>query len=257
MEIEEYLERIGYKGSRQPTSETLRQLHRAHMLTVPFENLDIFLFRDIILDIPSFYDKIVRCRRGGFCYELNGLFGWLLEKLGFPVVKLSARVFDSGRPGPEFDHMVLLVNLQEPYIADVGFGDSFIEPLRLDNQEKVMQQGKYYRLTKSGSERVLHRREIKSDWAPQYTFSLIPRQLSEFRTMCQYHQTSPDSFFTSKAICSIAAIDGRITLSDKCLILTSGIVHEEFKVKRKKDYRALLKKHFGINIEEEITINKP
>jgi hypothetical protein len=105
----------------------------------------------------------------------------------------------------------------------------------------------------SGSERVLHHREIKSDWAPQYTFSLIPRQLSEFRTMCQYHQTSPDSFFTRKAICSIATIEGRITLSDNRLILTSGIVHEEFKVKRNKDYRVLLKKHFGININSELT----
>lgn len=250
METEEYLERIGYKGPRQPTAETLRQLHRAHMLTVPFENLDIFLSRYITLDIPSFYDKIVRCRRGGFCYELNGLFGWLLEKLGFPVVKLSARVFDSGQPGPEFDHMVLLVDIQELYIADVGFGDSFIEPLRLNNQEKVMQQGKYYRLTNSDSGRILHRREVKSDWAPQYTFSLIPRQLSEFSTMCQYHQTSPKSFFTHKAICSLATIDGRITLSDNRLILTSGKVHEELEVKGEKDYRTLLKKHFGINIEE-------
>ncbi|TDI15991.1 MAG: arylamine N-acetyltransferase, partial [Acidobacteria bacterium] len=101
MEINAYLKRIGYRGSRQPTAETLRQLHRAHLLAVPFENLDIPLGHPIVLSLPSFYDKIVRRRRGGFCYELNGLFGWLLEQLGFTVVMLSARVFEGAQPGPE------------------------------------------------------------------------------------------------------------------------------------------------------------
>ena len=79
MEIDAYLERIGYRGSREPTVETLKRLHRAHMLTVPFENLDIPLGRPIVLSLPLLYDKIVRRRRGGFCYELNGLFAWLLQ----------------------------------------------------------------------------------------------------------------------------------------------------------------------------------
>src|SRR3954447_25028309 len=105
MEIDAYLKRIAYRGSREPTVETLRQLHRAHLLAVPFENLDIPLGNPIVLSVPSFYDKIVERRRGGFCYELNGLFAWLLEQLGFHVELLSAGVFSGNRPGPEFDHL--------------------------------------------------------------------------------------------------------------------------------------------------------
>ncbi|MEE8461199.1 MAG: arylamine N-acetyltransferase, partial [Acidobacteriota bacterium] len=176
MEIDAYLERIGYRGSRQPTVETLRQLHRAHLLAVPFENLDIPLGQPIVLSLLSFYDKIVRRRRGGFCYELNGLFGWLLEQLGFTVVMLSARVFEGSQPGPEFDHLVLLIEMDERLIADVGFGDSFLEPLRLDGEKEDVQQGSSYRLTGSDSGRVLQRRR-ESEYESRYVFSLTPRRL--------------------------------------------------------------------------------
>ena len=80
--VEEYLARIGYAGSIEPTTEGLRALHRAHMLTVPFENLDIGLKREISCDAESAVRKIVERRRGGFCYELNGAFAWLLRELG-------------------------------------------------------------------------------------------------------------------------------------------------------------------------------
>lgn len=186
MEIDAYLKRIAYGGSREPTTDTLRQLHRAHMLAVPFENLDIPLGRPIVLALPSFYDKIVRRRRGGFCYELNGLFGWLLEQLGVAMVMLSARVFDGGQPGPAFDHLVLLIETEECLIAGVGFGDSFLEPLRLDTGEEDMQHGSAYRLMTSASERVLQRRRPESDWEPQYVFPLTPRRLAEFSVMCQH-----------------------------------------------------------------------
>ena len=99
MEIDAYLGRIGYSGPRTPTAETLRQLHRAHMFAVPFENLDIPLGNPIALSLPAFYAKIVERRRGGFCYELNGLFGWLLEQLGFRIVRLSAGVYGGGQRG--------------------------------------------------------------------------------------------------------------------------------------------------------------
>src|SRR4029453_8294667 len=122
MNVDAYLERIGHSGSTTPTPQTLKALHRAHLLTVPFENLDIALGVPIELDLEAFFDKIVVRRRGGFCYELNGLFGWLLRELRFPVATLSARVLDGGRIGPDFDHMLLLVRLEDRLIADVGFG---------------------------------------------------------------------------------------------------------------------------------------
>ena len=249
MEIEAYLKRIGYSGAREPSVETLRLLHLAHLLTVPFENLDIPLGRPIVLSLPSFYDKIVRRRRGGFCYELNGLFGWLLKEFGFAVRILSARVFNGARPGPEFDHLVLLIEMDEPLIADVGFGDSFLEPLRLDIDEPQVQYGSAYRLTGSDSERIIQRRR-ESVWEPIYVFSLTPRRLFEFKSMCQYHQTSPESIFTRKKLCSLARPEGRITLSNNQLVMTAGGRREEREVSGEEEHRILLKTRFGIDLDK-------
>ncbi len=255
MERDAYLKRIEYTGTREPTAETLRQLHRAHLLAVPFENLDISLGHPIVLSLPSFYDKIVRRRRGGFCYELNGLFGWLLEQLGFAVVMLSARVFDGTQPGPEFDHLVLLIEMKEPMIADVGFGDSFLEPLRLDAGEEDVQNGSSYRLTGSDSERVLQRRR-ESECESRYVFSLTPRRLAEFSAMCQRQQTSSESIFVRKAVCSLARPDGRITLSNSRLIMTAGERREEREVAGEEEYRALLRTHFGVDLGEEARVDR-
>jgi N-hydroxyarylamine O-acetyltransferase len=248
VETDAYLARIGYDGPRDPTAETLRQLHRAHMLAVPFENLDIHLGRPIELSLPAFYDKIVRHRRGGFCYELNGLFAWLLERLGFKVVLHSARVYDGGRPGPEFDHLVLLIETGDRLIADVGFGDSFLDPLRLDSCAEVLQHGSAYRLQqRPDSDRVLERRK-ESAWEPQYVFSLTPRTLAEFSAMCRFQQTSPESHFTRNVICSLATADGRVTLTNRRLIVTTGGRREERPVVNEEEYRRLLTSHFDIDL---------
>lgn len=113
METKDYLARIGYTGPLEPSAKTLKQLHRAHMRAVPFENLDVFFGKPIVLDVEAFYDKVVRQGRGGYCFELNGVFRWLLMQLGFSVAMLSARIFYNGSPGPEFDHMVLLVEAEK------------------------------------------------------------------------------------------------------------------------------------------------
>ena len=255
MQIDAYLERIGYSGPREVTVDTLKQLHLAHTLSVPFENLDIHFGHPIEVSLPSFYDKIVQRRRGGFCYELNGLFGWLLVELGFKVVMLSARVFNGSQPGPEFDHMVLLVKLKKRLIADVGFGDSFLESLWLDTHEAVVQHGSSYRLGGSESAKVLERRR-ESDWESQYVFSLVPRRLAEFGAMCHYHQTSPESHFTQKAVCSLATTNGRITLANGRLIMTTGAQREELAVTSEEGYRTLLKIHFGIALGEGERIDR-
>ena len=108
MDVDALLTRIGYNGSREPTLESLEGLHRAFLLAVPFENLDIHIGRTISLDPDAIFEKIVTRRRGGFCYECNGLFAELLSALGYSVERLSARMALSGNIGPEFDHMVLL-----------------------------------------------------------------------------------------------------------------------------------------------------
>lgn len=248
VDVETYLQRIGYDGPRDPTADTLRLLQRAHMFSVPFENLDIHLGNYIDLLLPSFYDKIVRRRRGGFCYELNGLFAWLLERLGFGVTLHSGRVFTAGQPGPEFDHLVLRVDLEERWVADVGFGDSFLEPLRLDPEAVVEQQGSRYSITEAGDERTLQRRRGDAAWEPQYVFTLIPRKLPEFSAMCHQQQTSPESVFTRKSVCSLATPRGRVTLSGSRLIVTTEGLREERPVASEAEYRQILRTRFGVEL---------
>ena len=255
MKIDAYLARIGYDGPRTPTADTLRQLHRAHMFAVPFENLDIPLGNPITISLPAFYAKIVERRRGGFCYELNGLFGWLLEQLGFRIERLSAGVYGGGQPGPDFDHLTLLVETGEQgdqLLADVGFGDSFVEPLRLDGTVSAAGTGTLYRLPGVGSDRVLERQKPGAAWEPQYAFTLQPHHLDEFAPRCHWTQTSPDSGFTRKASCSLATPEGRVTLTGRRLITTRGQARTEHEVTSLDEYRTLLKTHFGIDLGPQL-----
>ena len=245
--ISDYLQRVGYAGSRQPTAETLRNLHRAHMLSVPFENLDISLGRKILCEEDTFLRKIVERRRGGFCYELNGAFAALLRGLGFRVTLLSARVpRDDGSSSPEFDHLALRVDLEEPWLADVGFGDLFNEPLRLRIGGEQEQDGRRFRIVKQDGRLQLDRTEPDGSWKPQYSLTFAPRRLDEFAPMCHYHQTSPESPFTRKKVCSMATPDGRITISDKKLIITSNGEKRERRLNSEDEWKIALQEHFGV-----------
>jgi len=242
-----YLDRIYYRGSTTPSAETLRSLHRAHMFTVPFENLDIGIGRSIVCDEHRFLRKIVNEHRGGFCYELNGAFAALLRSVGFDVKLLSARVFRAdGSLGPEFDHMALLVELENPWIADVGFGDSFIDPLQLQAGLEQERFGKLYRIT---AENERYSCEVHQDgaWKPEYSFTLQPRQLPEFAPMCHYHQTSPDSHFTRNSVCSMATPQGRITLSGDRFLETCNGERTERPVSENERVAILLDR-FGVKL---------
>ena len=252
MDVAAYLHRIHYRGPLAPTAETLRALHLAHHLAVPFENLDIHLGQPIILDEARFYDKIVRRRRGGFCYELNGLFAALLRELGFDVTMLSARVIDTkpGTIGPEFDHLVLLVQLEERWLADVGFGESFREPLRLDDPGEQQPGKGAYQVFRDGEVWKMMEKDVRGRLADGYLFTLQPRQLADFAGMCHYQQTSPDSHFTQKRICSLATPEGRVSLSDMRLIVTANGERSERELSGPADYAAALREHFGIELNE-------
>src|SRR6185436_1278414 len=151
MNTQAYLERIGYGGPLDPTAETLRALQVAHLQTVPFENLSIHAGQPIVLDVDALFEKVVVRRRGGFCYELNGLFAALLRALGFAVDLLSAEVARAdGTFSPDFDHMTLAVlagkGLAERWLVDVGFGDSFREPLLLAERGEQAKGDRSYRI---------------------------------------------------------------------------------------------------------------
>jgi N-hydroxyarylamine O-acetyltransferase len=246
VDVETYLQRIKYVGEVRPTEPMLRSLHRAHLFTVPFENLDIHLGRRIICDEARILHKIVNEHRGGFCYELNGAFAALLRALGFCVTLLSARVArEDGNYGPGFDHLALRVDLDEPWLADVGFGEGFLEPLRLESGMEQAQRERIYRLTRIDDGFVL---EVMAEggWKKEYAFALQPRNLSDFAGMCHYHQTSPDSHFTRQRICSLATPEGRITLSDEKLIETHGGTRQERLLSGDQEWRAKLRERFGV-----------
>jgi N-hydroxyarylamine O-acetyltransferase len=237
----------------RPRIDLLRALHRAHLFTVPFENLDISLGREIICDETRILHKIVNEHRGGFCYELNGAFAALLRALGFRVTLLSARVArEDGSHGPEFDHLTLRVDLEEPWLADVGFGECFLEPLRLESRMEQLQNGHIYRLTSLNSEDGLLGLEamVESRWKRQYAFTLQPRELSEFAGMCHYHQTSPESHFTRQRICSLATPEGRVTLSDGKLIETRAGSRWERPLAGDEEWRVTLREQFGVILPE-------
>jgi N-hydroxyarylamine O-acetyltransferase len=244
-----YRHRIGYQGSLEPNTQTLQQLHEAHLLTVPFENLDIALGRPIRLDEPRVLHKIVEQRRGGFCYELNSAFAALLRSLGFAVDLLSARVaHTAGGFGPEFDHLVLLVHLDEPWLADVGFGDSFRVPLLLRADKPQQQAVGAYWLAQAGEQwTLLHFAD--DAWRPQYQFTLQPRALADFLPMCDFQQTSPESHFTRQRICTRATPDGRITLADARLIITTHGSRTEQVLSDAAAYHEALRTHFGITLD--------
>lgn len=253
MDVSLYTRRIEYEGSLEPSFATLRALHLAHLRTVPFENLDIHLGRPIRLDRAALFDKIVKRRRGGFCYELNGLFASLLQRLGFIVTLLSASdAHANGTFGPEFDHLTLGVQCPEnssvSRLADVGWGDTFREPPRLDWTSIQAQGPRAYRLDQEGDYRILWQRDYDGRWERQYRFSLQPRSYSDFAPMCHYHQTCSESPFTQNRICTLATVDGRITLDGSRLITTTRGERRERPVENEASYVRLLEEEFGIRL---------
>jgi N-hydroxyarylamine O-acetyltransferase len=265
VDVNAYFRRIAYSGPLEPTLDNLRAIHYTHLLAVPFENLDIHRGVPIVLDEERFFDKIVRDRRGGFCYELNGLFAALLRELGFRVTLLSARVpIEENRAGPEFDHLTLRVDLETPWLADVGFGESFIEPLPLLLNAEQYQRNVFYCLDQhEGRWRVLRYapEEINQrgvpvettatwEWRMLYDFTFTPRQLKEFAGMCRHHQTSPESHFTRRRVCSILTPTGRITLTDSRLVITEGTQRREVPLATAQEYDVALEKYFGLRLGE-------
>lgn len=247
---EAYLQRIGIDHAVALTPEGLERLHVAHLLNIPFENLDIFLGRPLQLDESALLAKLIDRRRGGFCYEVNYAFALLLRALGFEVGLLAAQVFGTSAYGPAFDHLLLRVRFAEgDYLADVGFGDSFIHPLGLSG-DVSLQGYAAYRLLRDGGEQVLQQRKPGSEWLPLYRFAAdCTHAIDAFVPMCDFHQHSPESLFTQKLLCTRARPDGRITLSGRRLIASVGADRLEQPVKDAEALRLLLGRHFGIALE--------
>ena len=253
MNASTYLERIGYAKPVRPDAQTLHGLQAEHMRHIPFENLDIGLKHPIKLDDQSLWNKLIINKRGGFCYELNGLFAWLLKQIGFDVTYLNARVYDrEGNLGIEFDHLVLLVQVpgqNERWLVDVGFGDSFTYPLNLDNRNEQLQGLRAYRADKVENGFVTWQKNYDGSWERLYFFDILPHDFpDEYQSACLYHQTSPESPFVRGSIISRATENGRISLEDGRLILTENGQRTEHPIASEEDYRKLLKEYYEVKL---------
>lgn len=246
MDKTKYLNRIKYSESLEPNLEVLRKLQKSHLTTVPFENLDIHGDIPIELSIDEIFDKIVNQKRGGFCYELNGLFYELLTTIGFDAKRVSARVYNqNGGYGQEFDHFAIIVTINNTnYLTDVGFGEFTFEPLEL--QLGVIQNDERgnYLIDKFENDYLRVNKIEGGKSTPEYIFKNIKREFAEFEEICKYHQTSPDSHFTAKRLISIPTENGRITITGNRLKIKEFESVKESEIKNETEFNELVQKFF-------------
>jgi N-hydroxyarylamine O-acetyltransferase len=245
--VEEYLRRIGAVRPRVLDIHSLCDLQRRHLESVPFENLGAYLGQPVELGEDALFRKIVRQRRGGICYELNGAFAALLSELGFDVRLLGGRVSSpEGGLGPPLDHLALSVELDEPWLVDVGFGRFSMRPLRLGtDMSQDDPAGRFgVRAAPQGDVDVLR------DGVVVYRLELRPRELDEFRAMAWWHSTSPRSPFAQGPTCSLVTPDGgRITLAGHRLIETAGTKRTERYLEGDHAALAAYRRYFGIDLD--------
>jgi N-hydroxyarylamine O-acetyltransferase len=244
--VEAYLVRIGAARPRRPDLDALTNLQERHLDTVPFENLSIHLGEPIVLEADALVDKVVRRRRGGFCYELNGAFSALLEALGFRVTLMAARVYGAdGSLGPPYDHLVLRVDLDEAYLVDVGFGAFARRPLLLHERREQVDPAGRFRLVEAERGDL----DVLMDGTPVYRFELRPRELADFEATCWWQQTSPASHFAQSLTCSLPTADGRVTLSGDRLIRTEDGRRTERRLESGTEVLAAYESLFGIHLD--------
>ncbi|XP_040297778.1 arylamine N-acetyltransferase, pineal gland isozyme NAT-10-like [Bufo bufo] len=225
MDMKAYLQRVNLTDTAPPSLSALRELHRHHVYSVPVEGLSIHSGERIIFDISWIYNKIVVRRRGGFCYENNGLFLWVLQQLGYKTQVLSARVRNQtyGTYGLPFDHMILMVEVEgRRWLCDVGYGEGIVEPFPLEVGWEEEQDSGVYRLRVEGEAWYMERKE-DDGWRSLFKFTLVERTFEDFREMYEYQQTSPDAFFVRKSLCTLQLPHGRLTYMGHRLISTKYI----------------------------------
>lgn len=222
IDLDAYFNRIGYAGERTPTLETLRELHLRHAQTIPFENLDSLLKRPVNLDAESLERKLVEQRRGGYCYEQNGLFVLALEALGFRVTRLGGRVVYQRDPDsyPHRTHMLLRVDIgDESWIADVGFGGFVLtSPLRLAVDVVQATPHESFRIVRWRDEYMMEA-EVREAWVPLYRFTLAEQAQSDYELGNWYVSTHPSSLFVNFLLASRPAPGVRYSLRNNELAI--------------------------------------
>ena len=255
LELSAYLHRIRFDGSVRPDLATLRAMHRAHQYAIPFENLDVLLRRPVALDLEANYDKIVCQRRGGWCYELNGVMGWALKEIGFEVVRMSAGVMRVQAGDAQLgNHLCLLVGLDQPYLVDVGFGGSLAEPLPLRASER---EDRPYRLGLSeiGDSYWRYAEIAHGDGdAFSFDFRAAPGDEALLARKCRFLQTDPASPFIQNLVVQRRSADTHFSLRGRVLATIHATRVDKELLNSSDELVATLRDSFGLDTPEAATL---
>jgi N-hydroxyarylamine O-acetyltransferase len=255
LELSAYLNRIHFDGSVRPDLATLRAIHRAHQYAIPFENLDVQLGRPVGLDLEANYDKIVCQRRGGWCYEMNGVMGWALKEIGFEVMRMSAGVMRVRAGDAQLgNHLCLLVCLDQPYLADVGFGGSLVEPLPLRASER---EDRPYRLALSEPGDSYWRFAEKAHGdvdAFSFDFRVAPADEALLARKCQFLQTDRASPFIQNLVVQRRTADTHLSLRGRVLAAIHAIRVDRRLLNSADELVATLRDNFDLNLPEAATL---
>ena len=224
-----YFDRIGYAGPCEPTLPVLTDLHARHPAQIPFEGLDPFLGRPVPIDTQSIQSKLVQQRRGGYCFEQNGLFFGVLETIGFRAIPLAARVIwmSPGRSAPP-THRLTLVHLPEgDYLADVGFGgQTYTAPLKLHTDDPQTTPHGVYRVVEANGTLEIQMR-VADRWEGMYRFTLTPAAQGDFEMANWFTATHPKTRFVRNLVAARVAGESRFNLLNAMLSIhgSGGVQH--------------------------------
>ncbi|MFI8933565.1 arylamine N-acetyltransferase [Streptomyces sp. NPDC053474] len=253
LDVEAYLARIAYEGETKPDLATLRALHRAHVTAIPFENLEIMLGRPVLLDVAALQDKMVRRPRGGYCYEQNLLFAAALERIGFSVTGLGARVRAGAPSVRPVTHMLLKVEADgEQWHCDVGFGgEGLLEPLLLHDGVDERQGAWRFSLKSEPDGVMVLRTEHPDGWFDLYSYTSTPCLPVDYTVMNHFISTHPKSPFVRRPILQKATPEVRLRLAGTELVVTSPDGELEKRAVTGGELRDVLVREFGIELSEE------
>jgi N-hydroxyarylamine O-acetyltransferase len=253
-----YLQRIKYEGEKTPNIDTLKSIHLSQLYTIPFENFDIQLGRNIYLEPEVMFNKLVHQRRGGYCFELNGLFLLALRAFGFEARPLLARVHLTGMPSGR-GHQIELIKIKErQWIADVGFGvDTPRAPIPLNLNQTTIHEGQKIRLVDAGHLGIMLQTEKNNEWIDLYSFDLSHVFPADIKYGNHYTSTHPDSFFVFARVAELPVENGVITLFNSTLkkVIAGKEIIEE--LAEGQPYLDALKRHFGIELDAPYKALRP
>jgi N-hydroxyarylamine O-acetyltransferase len=249
MDLAAYLDRIGFAGRALPDLATLRRIQRSHLENIPYENLDVQLGRRVTLEPRDAFAKLVAGRRGGWCYEMNGLFRWALESVGFRVMAMTGGVLRAERGEAAVgNHLALTVELDEPYLVDVGLGDGPSEPIPL--REGGYRQGWRELRLERLAEGWWRLRNYEKALAPSFDFQHRPADRDLLARKCHWLQTDPESHFVQNAVCLRHEPDGVVALVGRVLKRVNAEGVEDRLLHSADAYAEALTERFGIRLPQ-------